>query len=160
MSKQSITDLNITRLQEEFASLSLPRYTARQVTEWIYKKRSARFEDMTNISKKNLSLLAEHFDTGRQAVQYGDHIGRRHEEISILHTARRHRDGDDTRRRPPNALRIVSGRLPNELPILYDGQMRLCRQPVGGRDNKPSAIGRRSRDYHQYSIYGYGRTVR
>ena len=66
MSKQSITDLNITRLQEEFASLSLPRYTARQVTEWIYKKRSARFEDMTNISKKNLSLLAEHFDTGRQ----------------------------------------------------------------------------------------------
>ena len=66
MSKQSITDLNLTRLQEEFASLSLPRYTARQVTEWIYKKRSARFEDMTNISKKNLSLLAEHFDTGRQ----------------------------------------------------------------------------------------------
>ena len=54
MSKQSITDLNLTRLQEEFASLSLPRYTARQVTEWIYKKRSAHFEDMTNISKKNL----------------------------------------------------------------------------------------------------------
>lgn len=37
----------------------LPKFTARQLAEWIYQKHVHRFSEMTNISKKNRKLLEE-----------------------------------------------------------------------------------------------------
>ena len=51
-------------IQEIVNSLELPKFTARQITEWIYKKRCASFDDMSNLSKKARTLLAERYETG------------------------------------------------------------------------------------------------
>lgn len=46
-------------------SLQMPAFTAKQIAEWIYKKRAVSFEQMTNISLNNRILLAENFEIGR-----------------------------------------------------------------------------------------------
>lgn len=45
-------------------SLGMPSYTARQLMDWIYKKRVRRFEDMSNIALKYRTLLAEKAELG------------------------------------------------------------------------------------------------
>lgn len=56
---------------EELASLALslgmPRFTGRQLAEWIYKKRVTSFAEMTNISLRHRALLEEVACIGRQA---------------------------------------------------------------------------------------------
>lgn len=47
--------------------LGLPRFVGKQLAEWLYVHRATQWEDMTNISKKNRELLAEHFSIGRRA---------------------------------------------------------------------------------------------
>jgi len=42
----------------------MPVYAAKQLHEWIYVKRVRSFEDMTNLSKANRSLLAERAELG------------------------------------------------------------------------------------------------
>ena len=39
----------------------MPKYRAAQIIEWIYKKRAASFEQMTNLSLNDRALLAEHY---------------------------------------------------------------------------------------------------
>lgn len=55
---------------EELASLALslgmPRFTGRQLAEWIYKKRVTSFAEMTNISLRHRALLEEVACIGRQ----------------------------------------------------------------------------------------------
>ncbi len=54
-------------IQDIVNTLQLPKFTARQLVEWIYQKRCASFGDMSNLSKKTRELLAEHYDTGLRA---------------------------------------------------------------------------------------------
>ncbi len=42
-----------------------PRYTARQIAEWLYRQRACTIDQMTNISKSLRQELAENFVTGR-----------------------------------------------------------------------------------------------
>ena len=44
----------------------MPRYTAAQLCDWLYKKHAASFEEMTNISKRHRARLAEEFVVGRR----------------------------------------------------------------------------------------------
>lgn len=44
--------------------LSLPGFTARQISEWIYQKNTSELEEMTNLSKKARQLLQERFEVG------------------------------------------------------------------------------------------------
>ncbi len=72
MSKKSIINLTLTQLQKEFDILGLPKYTAKQLTDWVYNKRITSFEQVTNISKQNLKIIEEHFDVGRYTYKLID----------------------------------------------------------------------------------------
>ena len=46
------------------SDLSLPAYSARQIADWLYKKNVSSIDEMTNLSGKARSLLAENYTTG------------------------------------------------------------------------------------------------
>lgn len=45
--------------------LGMPKFTATQITDWLYKKRICSIEEMTNLSKKNRELLSSEYYVGR-----------------------------------------------------------------------------------------------
>ena len=54
-------------IQEVVNQLDLPKFTGKQLVDWIYNKRVASFEAMTNLSKKSRELLAEQCEVGLRA---------------------------------------------------------------------------------------------
>ena len=46
--------------------MRLPSYTARQITEWLYKKGAVSFDQMTNVPKNIRSLLGSSYYIGRK----------------------------------------------------------------------------------------------
>ncbi len=62
--KEILLGLRPEEIQEVVKALELPKFTGKQLVDWIYKKRVASFDDMTNLSKKTRELLAERYDTG------------------------------------------------------------------------------------------------
>lgn len=44
---------------------NLPRFAAKQIADWVYKKRVTSIDQMTNISVANRTLLSEKYDVGR-----------------------------------------------------------------------------------------------
>ena len=65
MEKKSLVGLNPAELKEIVLSLNMPAFTAKQIAEWLYKKRVSSIDEMTNISAKNRELLKENFEIGR-----------------------------------------------------------------------------------------------
>lgn len=55
------------QIKEAVTAAGMPAFTAGQITDWIYRKRVRRIEDMTNISLNNRNRLAEIFETGYAA---------------------------------------------------------------------------------------------
>ncbi|WP_319591891.1 23S rRNA (adenine(2503)-C(2))-methyltransferase RlmN [uncultured Draconibacterium sp.] len=51
-------------LQELVVELGLPKFTAKQITDWLYKKQISSIDEMTNLSKKARELLNERFVFG------------------------------------------------------------------------------------------------
>lgn len=51
-------------LGEIVSQLSLPHFAARQIADWLYKKRVKTIDEMTNISLENRKKIAEEFDIG------------------------------------------------------------------------------------------------
>ena len=64
MEKQAILGKTLTELQEITTSLGLPRFTAAQLADWIYKKKVSGFEEMSNLSIKARELLEEKYCIG------------------------------------------------------------------------------------------------
>lgn len=65
MQKAALIGKTLSQLKEIASSLGLPAYTAKQIAEWIYKKRVSCIDEMTNISLKNRDLLNEQYQVGR-----------------------------------------------------------------------------------------------
>ncbi len=55
---------SLEALKEIVTGLGLPAFTARQLTDWLYKKNVSTFDEMTNLSKKARTLLSEHYSVG------------------------------------------------------------------------------------------------
>lgn len=51
----------LTRIALE---LGFPKFTGKQIAEWLYKKEVSSIEEMTNLSKKNREILAGSFEIG------------------------------------------------------------------------------------------------
>jgi 23S rRNA (adenine2503-C2)-methyltransferase len=45
----------------------MPAFTAKQIASWLYQKHVHSIDEMTNISKQNRQLLAEHYEVGTMA---------------------------------------------------------------------------------------------
>lgn len=59
--KEDLFGKTLSELAELLRTINLPKYTSRQIAEWMYKKNTRSFEGMTNISKENRKLLSENF---------------------------------------------------------------------------------------------------
>ncbi len=55
-------DLN--ELQQISLSLGLPKFTGKQLADWLYKKEISSIDEMSNLSKKARELLSEKFEYG------------------------------------------------------------------------------------------------
>lgn len=60
---ECIFDYKLTDMQEFFTSLGEKKYKAKQIYEWLYKKRVYNFADMSNISHALQEKLSSTFDT-------------------------------------------------------------------------------------------------
>lgn len=61
MNKKNIYGLTLSELQEIVLELNLPQFTAKQITQWLYQKHVASFDEMTNLSKKARQAFDEKF---------------------------------------------------------------------------------------------------
>jgi len=63
--KQSLLGMTLAEITESVTELNLPKFTARQIADWVYLKRVKSIDEMTNISLKNSEMLSEKYDIGR-----------------------------------------------------------------------------------------------
>ena len=68
MTKPSIKSLTLEELSRRFAGQGENSYRAKQVIDWLYKKRAASFEAMTDLPAATRSRLAEEFGLVRLEV--------------------------------------------------------------------------------------------
>ena len=59
----SIFDYKLSDMQEYFTSIGEKKYKAKQLFEWLYKKREFKFSNMSNISKNLQETLESDFTT-------------------------------------------------------------------------------------------------
>jgi len=65
MTKTALVGKTIDELKTIVLELGMPGFTAKQISEWLYKKRAFTLDEMTNISAKNRELLNEKYEVGR-----------------------------------------------------------------------------------------------
>ena len=65
--KKKLLGNTLPQLQEIAARLSLPSFAARQIADWLYKKKVDSVEGMTNLSKIAREKLGSLYDMGRVA---------------------------------------------------------------------------------------------
>lgn len=62
--KRPLLGQTLDNLKKIVSDLSMPRFTAKQIAVWLYKKHCRDIDEMTDISLKNRDLLKEHFTLG------------------------------------------------------------------------------------------------
>jgi len=65
MNKTILLGKTPDEIKDLIVPLGMPAFTAKQIVEWIYKKRVFSIDEMSNISVKNRTLLNESFEIGR-----------------------------------------------------------------------------------------------
>jgi len=64
MNKESLFGKTLAELQDIVKNLGLPKFTAGQITDWLYKKKISHIDQMTNLSKTAREGLNESFLLG------------------------------------------------------------------------------------------------
>lgn len=62
--KERLFGKTLAEIQTIILELGLPKFTARQITDWLYKKPVSSIDEMTNLSKKTRELLEEKYEFG------------------------------------------------------------------------------------------------
>lgn len=65
--KEKLFGKTLKQLQILLAEMGLPGYTARQISDWLYKKDITSIEEMSNLSKSTRQKLEEKFTFGLNA---------------------------------------------------------------------------------------------
>ena len=65
--KKRLLGLTPAELKALVVGLGMPAFTAKQVAQWLYVKHVKSIDEMTNLSKQNRQLLAEHYEVGAMA---------------------------------------------------------------------------------------------
>ncbi len=68
MAKPSIKSLHLDELAEHLGAQRAPAYRAKQITDWLYKKRVASFDDMTDLPAATRARLAEDFSFAQPEI--------------------------------------------------------------------------------------------
>jgi len=62
--KEALFGKTYNQLIELVQQLNLPAYSAKQISDWLYKKNVTSVDEMSNLSKKTRQVLGEHFVLG------------------------------------------------------------------------------------------------
>lgn len=62
--KKRLLGMTLTELSKVAEEAGLPRYAAKQMADWLYKKQVNDIEEMTNLSKAKREMLAEKYEVG------------------------------------------------------------------------------------------------
>ena len=63
--KKYFLGMTQAEINECVTELNLPKFTSKQIADWVYLKRVKSIDEMTNISLKNRTIIAEKYDIGR-----------------------------------------------------------------------------------------------
>lgn len=64
MQKKTLFGKTLNELQKIVTPYGLPKFAARQIADWLYKKEISTIDEMTNLSKNARQVLNEHFELG------------------------------------------------------------------------------------------------
>jgi 23S rRNA (adenine2503-C2)-methyltransferase len=64
MSKQPLLGTTLSELQDIVRNLGMPKFTAKQIAEWVYDKKVNSIDEMTNISLKQREKLNVEYEIG------------------------------------------------------------------------------------------------
>lgn len=67
MQKQYLLGLTLSELKEVVKHLGMPAFAAKQIAQWLYVKRVATIDEMTNLSLRHRTLLNESYEIGGEA---------------------------------------------------------------------------------------------
>jgi len=62
--QKTLMGLTVDELKSVVAVLGMPAFTAKQIAQWVYQKRVADIDSMTNLSKESRRRLQEEFTVG------------------------------------------------------------------------------------------------
>ncbi len=62
--KEALFGKTLVEIQNIIEELKLPKFTAKQITDWLYKKEIHSIDEMSNLSKKARTLLNERYTYG------------------------------------------------------------------------------------------------
>ena len=65
--KQPLLGLTLTELQAVVKNLWMPGFAAKQIASWLYGKKVASIDEMTNLSLKHRELLKDIYEVGGEA---------------------------------------------------------------------------------------------
>ncbi len=65
--KERLFGKTLAELQVLVLELGLPKFTAKQIADWLYKKQISSIDEMSNLSKKARELISEKFEFGLTA---------------------------------------------------------------------------------------------
>lgn len=67
MQKQSLLGMTLAELRSVVGRLGMPAFSAKQIASWLYDKKVASIDEMTNLSLKHRDLMKELFEVGTSA---------------------------------------------------------------------------------------------
>ena len=70
--KKDIRNVSVEDLQKFCAEHKLPKFRAKQIEEWLWKKKAVSFDEMTSLSKPIRDLLAAHFTINAVKIHKGE----------------------------------------------------------------------------------------
>ncbi len=62
--KRKLAGMTLDSLKEAVKEAGMPQFTAKQIADWVYRKRVKSIDGMTNLSLKNREMLKELFEVG------------------------------------------------------------------------------------------------
>lgn len=62
--KRYLLGMTLDELKQVASDVGLPKYAAKQIADWLYKKKVTRIADMTNIALSKRAMLEEQFEVG------------------------------------------------------------------------------------------------
>jgi 23S rRNA (adenine2503-C2)-methyltransferase len=66
-SLQPLYGMNLEELQNLCSELAMPRFAAKQIAGWLYRRGATDIEQMSDLSKANRARLAQHYTVGLSA---------------------------------------------------------------------------------------------